>query len=69
MLLQKVQQRQFTTIKQAFIKNYDDIDDNYNSLPSLQTEVETWTSKKKLKRKKITAFNLNKFSIDFKQFQ
>ena len=69
MLLQKVQQRQFTTIKQAFIKNYDDIDDNYNSLPSLQTEVETWTSKKKLKKKKITVFNLNKFSIDFKQFQ
>ena len=34
--------RQCTTIKQAFIKNYDDIDDNYNPVPSLETEVKIW---------------------------
>ena len=43
-------------MKQAFIKNYNDdnIDDHYNFVPSPEIEVETWTPKKKLKRKKIT---------------
>ena len=36
--------------------NDDNIDDNYNSVPSSESEIETWTSKKKLKRKKLTVF-------------
>ena len=45
-------------MKQAIIKNYNDdnIDDHYNFVPSPEIEVETWTPKKKLKRKKITVF-------------
>ena len=56
--------RQRTTIKQAFIKNYDDPHDNCNSVPSPEIEVKTWAPKKKLKTKKITVFistsNFNK---------
>ena len=48
--------RQCTTIKQTFIKNYDDIDDNYNLVPSPEIEVNMWTPKKKLKIKKLTVF-------------
>ena len=33
--------RQCTIIKQAFIKNYNDIDDKYNSVSSPEIEVET----------------------------
>ena len=32
---------QCTTTKQAFVKNYDDIDDKHNSVPSPEIEVET----------------------------
>ena len=35
--------RQCTTIKEAFIKNYDDTDDNYDSVSSLKIEVKIWT--------------------------
>ena len=48
--------RQRTTIKQAFIKNYDDPDDNCNSVPSPEIEVKTWTPKKKIKNKKGNSF-------------
>ena len=41
--------RQFTTIKKAFIKNYDNIDDNYNLVTLPEIEVNIWTPKKKLK--------------------
>ena len=41
--------RQCTTIKQAFIKNYDNIDDNYNLVTSPKIAVNIWTPKKKLK--------------------
>ena len=30
-------------MKQGFTKNYDDIDENYNSVPSLEIEVKIWT--------------------------
>ena len=48
--------RQCTSIKQAFIKNYHDIDDNYKSVPSPEIEVKKRTPKKKLKIKKLTVF-------------
>ena len=43
---------QCTTTKQAFVKNYDDIDDKHNSVPSPEIEVETQTAKKETKKKK-----------------
>ena len=48
--------RQCTTIKQAFIKNYDDIDENNNLFPSTEIEVKIWTPSKKLKMKNLTVF-------------
>ena len=48
--------RQCSTIKQTFFKNYDDTDNNYNSAPSPEIEVETWTSKKETKKKKNRFF-------------
>ena len=43
--------RQCIRIKQAFIKNYHDIDVNYNLVPSPETEVVTWTIEKESKKK------------------
>ena len=43
--------RQCIRIKQAFIKNYHDIDGNYNLVPSPEIEVVTWTIKKESKKK------------------
>ena len=40
MLTEGLTKKQCTTIKQAFIKNYDDTDDNYNSAPSIEIEIE-----------------------------
>ena len=48
--------RQCASIKQAFIQNYDDIDDNYNSVPSPEFEVETWTLQKEIKKKQDNSF-------------
>ena len=48
--------RQCKTIKQAFVKNYDDIDDKHNSVPSSEIEFETWTPKKEIKKKKDNSF-------------
>ena len=48
---------QCTTIKQAFINNYDDVDDNFYLFPSPENEVETWTPKKEIKKKKTTVFS------------
>ena len=49
--------RQCATIKQAFVKNCDDIDDKHNSVPSPEIEVETWTPKKEIKKKKDNNFS------------
>ena len=43
--------RQCIRIKQAFIKNYHDIDGNYNLVPSPEIEVVTWTIKKESEKK------------------
>ena len=42
--------RQCTTIKQAFNKNCNDIDDKHNWVPTPETEAETWTPKKEIKK-------------------
>ena len=35
--------KQCTTIKPAFIMNYDDVDGNYNLAPSLEIAIKIWT--------------------------
>ena len=37
-------------------KNYDDIDDNYNSVPSLEIAIKIWTPFKEIKNKKVNSF-------------
>ena len=37
-------------------KNYDDIDDNYNSVPSLEIAMKIWTPFKEIKNKKLNSF-------------
>ena len=37
-------------------KNYDDIDDNYNSVPSLEIAIKIWTPFKEIKNKKLNSF-------------
>ena len=37
-------------------KNYDDIDDNYNSVPSLEIAIKIQTPFKEIKNKKVNSF-------------
>ena len=37
-------------------KNYDDIDDNYNSVPALEIAIKRWTPFKEIKNKKLNSF-------------
>ena len=48
--------RQCTTIKQTLITNYYHIDENYNSVPWPEIEVETWIPKKEIKKKQDNSF-------------
>ena len=51
--------RQGTTIKQAFIKNYDDTDDKFYLVSSPEIETETWTPKNEIKKEENKSFYLH----------
>ena len=51
--------RQGTTMKQAFIKNYGNIDDKYYLVPSLEIEIGTGTPKNEIKKEKDKSFHLH----------
>ena len=57
--IKSLTKRQCATIKQAFFKNYDDIDDNYNSVPRQKLKLKRRHRKRKLKRKKISVFYIH----------